>query len=300
MKSFAIAFLAFASCSAARAAGNLPVPVPTAPSPAALVDEVGKEVVDLTWHAESIVLNPAYYTDDLDPPAYPCIGDGHSGARFQVIYAYPSDRPNLIAANKARIRLLVRSAAAKFNANGGQHLRFVCDDSQKLDVQVAQSPALGSATGYGALSTVVNALVADGYNRTDRKYVVFTDYTVGSACYGTLHDDDRPTADNLNNKGPSFAMLSNGMEAYGGCWIGQSTLHEITHTLGSVQLSAPHSDGTYHQNQANDVMGGNNLYDCVKTTLDCGHDDYYSAAPQPSGSYLATHWNMANSDWVQK
>jgi hypothetical protein len=31
--------------------------------------------------------------------------------------------------------------------------------------------------------------------------------------------------------------------------------------------------------------------------MDCNHDDYYNAAPKP-GSYLSTHWNTADNEFL--
>jgi hypothetical protein len=80
------------------------------------------------------------------------------------------------------------------------------------------------------------------------------------------------------------------------------------HNLGGVQLSAPHTSGGYHCTDEYDRM-------CYSDTpnfpvmqilcpdvahdlrLDCNHDDYFNTAPA-AGSYLATHWNAANSDWL--
>ena len=86
-------------------------------------------------------------------------------------------------------------------------------------------------------------------------------------------------------------------------------LHEITHNLGAVQPSAPHSTPNGHCWDGNDVMcyadgsTGSQPYTTsvcpsipgtITDVYDCGHDDYYDPAAAP-GSYLDTHWNVYRS-----
>jgi len=89
------------------------------------------------------------------------------------------------------------------------------------------------------------------------------------------------------------------------CWqLGQShasvQVHELFHTLGAVQLSAPNSDGGGHCTDMPSVMCSNakpTVRACTNRpveVLDCGQDDYWNPSP-PSGSYLATGDNIATS-----
>jgi hypothetical protein len=85
-------------------------------------------------------------------------------------------------------------------------------------------------------------------------------------------------------------------------------LHEISHTLGAVQRSAPHHSTNWHCLDEWDILcydddgsGGLSTYVACSTPAsqiwDCNRDDYFSPSPAP-GSYLATHWNLYNSPFM--
>lgn len=87
-----------------------------------------------------------------------------------------------------------------------------------------------------------------------------------------------------------------------------AALHEMFHSLGAVQTSAPHSDGGAHCLDVPSVMcyGKNVVYfpQCDNKpvpVLDCGQDDYWNPNP-PAGaddrSYLFTHNNVAQSPFI--
>jgi hypothetical protein len=83
--------------------------------------------------------------------------------------------------------------------------------------------------------------------------------------------------------------------------------HELGHNLGAVNNSAPNSSNAGHCVDEYDVMcyrdaDGTRLRTVCPDRahdqrLDCEHDDYYHTDPSP-GSYLATHWNVADSQFL--
>ena len=237
--------------------------------------------------------------------AVPCYGDGQSGTRVEAIYAYPSGSASRQATVLPSIRAWAGEVDRVFNASaaktgGVRHVKFVTDSSCSL---VVRNVAL-SASGIATVGGMITDLNKAGYNRSDRKYLVWVDTNIYCGV-AQIMPDDSPLQGNRNNGsgGAMFARVDSG------CWgvPGRSVeAHELMHTLGGVQTTATHSTPANHCYDGADLMcyddGTGVLTQSVcdpsqGNLFDCRQDDYYSTAPAP-GSYLATHWNAANSAWL--
>lgn len=231
-----------------------------------------------------------------------CDGDGVSGPRTQVIYARASNVPDRFQTYltsfqqwAAEINTIYQASAAE--TGGSRLVRYVHDANCKpIIFNVVLSPA-----GDDDFGRMVDELQAQGYNREDRKYIVFVDAHVYCGLGGIWGNDQSDFA-NPNNFGPSYARVD------AGCWGGEVAAHEHMHTLGGVQLSAPHSSGGFHCIDEYDMMCYSDYpnhpqmqYPCLEpgheTLFDCNHNDYFSTNP-PAKSYLATYWNAANSQYL--
>jgi hypothetical protein len=238
-------------------------------------------------------------------PSVVCDGDGQSGFRVQALFIHAADVANRYAQSMPSLRGWVAAADQIFQANAAQtggtrNLRFVHDASCApliADVQV-------TAAGDDSFGATIREIIAQGYNRTDRIYLMFVDSTAAGICgIATMSGDDRASDDNWNNDGPSYARID------AGCWSGSVAAHELMHNLGGVQDSAPHASGAGHCIDEYDIMCYRDSSTappiqtvCANvgfnsTLLDCGFDDYFNANPAP-GSYLANHWNPANSRFM--
>jgi hypothetical protein len=118
---------------------------------------------------------------------------------------------------------------------------------------------------------------------------------------GTIARDSSPSPENRSNHRAGYARIDRD------CWGGEIAAHELVHTLGGIQHDAPHASGGWHCVDEFDLMCYSDTplfptmqYLCPvsqEMLLDCNHDDYYHTNP-PAGSYLATHWNVANSAFL--
>ena len=238
-----------------------------------------------------------------------CIGDGVSGWRVQAVYAVAADRtdrsatviPTIRSNYAPRVDWQFNQSAAE--TGGEAHVTFVTEPGAggstcRLSVPVVRL----TASGDDSFSNTVTELKAQGYNRKDRKYLVWTDANVLCGV-GSVYSDTRPGLNNLNNgAAPMFARVD------AACW-GHAEGHELMHTLGAVQEDAPHATANGHCYDEPDEM----CYDddgsgpatmvtvCTGRSgalFDCNHDDYFYAGVAPSPNWLATHWNTYNSHWL--
>lgn len=256
-------------------------------------------------------------TAAADDGSAPCYGDGVSGNRVQAVYAYPASGPDHYGDVAPLIRRWAAMVDQAFNdsaaeTGGVRHVRFVTD----IECRVAVAKVPLSPDGVSSFGGTVNDLAAQGHNRADRKYLVWVDaYTICGMA--SVMPDDRPTSDNLNDGNAESGMLG---RVDRGCWgFAERSVeaHELAHTLGAVQTGAPNATSLSHCVDESDLMCYDDdgvLDGVVDTTrgprplvwrcsapherlLDCNHDDYFHTDP-PAKSYLADHWNVAQSSFL--
>lgn len=237
-----------------------------------------------------------------------CSGDGISGPRVQVLYVRSSTVGSQLSTYRSSFQQWANETSQVFENSAqktGQHryLRFVHDSL--CAVKVTEVVLSTLVYDYAHWESLQDELIRLGYARGDRKYLVFLDEADKYACgWGTPQSDDSPGSSNLNNSVAGWAVI------FRTCWNDTqgSTPHEISHALGAVQDSAPNSSLGWHCIDQNDIMcySDSPYYPPMRTDcpdaaawalLDCDNDDYFNPNPV-AGSYLATHWNTANSIFV--
>ncbi len=235
----------------------------------------------------------------------PCASDGQSGFRVETMYVHASDKPNRYNQFAASFPQYAAATNAIFVNSGNQtgsprNIRFVTDTNCDLVVHNVTVPAYGD----DSFSSMITALKSLGYNRTDRKYIVWMDSTAFCGIGSTIADS-RPGQENVNNSGPSYGRIDSG------CWGTGTEAHELVHSLGGVQRNAP-NNGTdsQHCNDEWDLMCYADAHqptmryvcpESEKLMLDCNKDDYFNTSSTlPDSNYLSKHWNTANNKFLIK
>ncbi len=232
-----------------------------------------------------------------------CLDDGVSGPRVQMIYVHRNDRPDRIDELLPTFRRLASEMDLIFDQSarktgGSLRVRFVTDGNCRVDVQhLSASP--NAISGFGPL---IQRLDDAGYDEFDRKYLMLVDASVfcGVGTYAGGSNADDPDTEAHDFTGYARVDLP--------CWDAGSMAHEISHTMGAVQNSAPNTSRGGHCIDEWDVMCYSDepfkpkmRFVCEDGAqdfrFDCGDNDYYAARPKP-GSYLTRHWNMADSQYL--
>jgi hypothetical protein len=240
---------------------------------------------------------------------WPCYGTGVDGPRVEALYVYPSGTTSQLSSLLPTFETLAHKIEGIYQSSGNEtgrpaYVRFATTAPPECRL-VVREVAVSSAA-IGDFLAMINELQQGGFNRTDRKYQVWVDAQNSPYCgVGTVTYDDRATQDNRNNSGPSYARADRP------CWD-YAEPHELGHNLGAVQPGAPHATNGYHCWDDYDKMCYNDgaipnppgamQVRCADSTheelLDCNHDDFFHTGSVPAGSYLSSHWNMANSQFL--
>lgn len=234
----------------------------------------------------------------------PCANAGAQNTyAIRLVYVYKAGNPNRFAAVNDGLRAIAHrvNGVMYYSSlqNGGdpRQIRFVTNDDCTL--QIGQNAISGDINDFG---NIKKQLKAQGRTNPYHKFLVWVDGGTGCGI-GDVYVDSRPGQENYNNLGGMFAVV------WKGCW-NYAEPHEVMHTLGTVQTSAPHATGGLHCWDLHDVMcyddGSRNstmriLCDSTVNVwrYDCGKNDYFnSRLPVGSSNYLYNHWNVANSRFL--
>jgi hypothetical protein len=238
-------------------------------------------------------------------PNVHCVGDGVSGKRVQMVYAWEQGQTNRFGERQDAIRLAAYGMQLHVNDSGmrdGQErwTRFVTSNclnpsqGAQVTIQQVQLPANAPYIGGGDANPWMDTLTSLGLTSNDRIYAIFAENDHVDCGVTTWHGnfDSTPSSNNLQNQRPAWITI------VPGCFTPPNLTHEFGHALGALQGGMPHAQN-WHCTDGIEAMclgdqpGTSTVCPHPLNTqiYDCNEDDYFGLNPQ--GSWLPTHWNAA-------
>jgi hypothetical protein len=239
-----------------------------------------------------------------------CTGTGSDGDRVQVAYVTQAGAVDRYVSVLPALESYVADvddvmAVSSAETGGGRRVRWVTNSNCVpviLDVVLPAGSLGRSSDADGGFNSTISAMRNAGYYAAGRKYLMFAD--ANNLCgIAQVYPDSTKSNNNNDGRFPMFARVDSA------CWTSSFhsvAAHELMHTLGSVMGDSPHPSAAGHCTDEADVMcyvdGPGVIMQNVcpawhEQLYDCGHDDYFSTNP-PNGNYLKTHWNTADSPFL--
>lgn len=238
---------------------------------------------------------------DVTGNPWPCVDTSAGTPRIHALYVYKSGNSNRLSTLRDAFEGIARRTnAVMYNSSvasgSARQYRFAHGTSVCSNLAISPVAVTGDMSSFG---NIINQLRAKGYNDPLTKYLAWVDTDTGCG-QGTVKVDTQPGQSNANNYGNTFAVV------WRPCW-NYAEPHELMHTLGAVEADAPYSTAGYHCFDQHDVMCYNDgthamSQVCLSSVYiwryDCKYNTYFNSGTPAAGSYLATHWNTANSRFL--
>ena len=214
------------------------------------------------------------------------VADDTTLPQFHAIYLYPSNGANRFSQFAAMIQADARQASDRLNSLGKAVRWDTRGGGALIDITVVKSAnnakRLATANQF---NLVKNEIASKGFNKANKKYVVWLDAGSQYCGQGELYQDTRRTGANSNELRTTAIVYRPYVTTdplTGGFCRGRTAMHEMGHNMGAIQKVAPHAfDGAHCNDSAEDVM----CYTSAVTTdtggpdFDYGKDDYWDPTP---------------------
>jgi hypothetical protein len=209
------------------------------------------------------------------------LSDPNSLPQFHAIYLYPSNGLNRFAQFAAMIQADARQASDRLDVLG-KAVRWDNRTDGLLDISVVKSSNNARRLGGGnQFSVVKNEIAAKGFNKPNKKYIVWLDAGSQYCGQGELYQDTRRSSANYNELKTTaivYRPYPTSDPLTGGFCRGRTAMHEMGHNLGALQKVAPHAfDGAHCNDSAEDVMCYTSAtsFDDGGAVFDYKRDDYW-------------------------